>query len=94
MSPALAEFVVDSEVEEVSEPIRDDVVVTTEGYWLLRVLDKDDNGEISNDDRDLLKSMALNEWFSALWDDPENEIDDSYLDDEKKAWAVEKAMGS
>ncbi len=94
MSPAFAEFVVDSEVGGLSEPIRDDAVVTTEGYWLLMVLDKDDNREISNDDRDLLKGMALNEWLSSLWDDPENEIDDSYLDDEKKAWAVEKAMGS
>jgi len=96
VSPAFDEFIFDPEVklETLSEPIRDDAVVTTEGYWLLRVLDKDDNKEISDDDRDLLKALALNEWVSSLWDDPENEIDDSYLDDEKKAWAIEKAMES
>ena len=92
MSPAFDEFVFNCEVGTLSEPIRDDMVVTTGGYWLLMVLDKDDNRQISDDDRDLLKAMALNEWVLALWDDPENEVDDSYLDDEKKAWAVEKAM--
>jgi len=38
----------------------------------------------------LLKSDALNQWVSALWDDPENEVI-SYLDDEKKRWAADKA---
>ena len=96
MSPAFDEFVFDPEVklETLSEPVRDDTVVTTEGYWLLTVLDKDDNKEISSDDRDWLKGMALNEWVSSLWDDPENEIDHSYLDDEKKAWAIAKAIES
>ena len=92
MSPAFDEFVFNCEVGTLSEPIRDDTVTTAEGYWLLKVLDKDDNREISSEDRDLLKGMALNEWVSSLWDDPENEIDDSYLDDEKKAWAINRAI--
>ena len=40
---------------------------------------------------DFLKGKLLNEWVSALWD--EAEIDDSYLDADKKMWAIEKAMG-
>jgi len=91
-SPAFDEFVFDCEVGTLSEPIRDDTVVTTGGYWLLWVLDEDDNREISDDDRDLLMGMALNEWVTSLWDDPENVIDDSYLDDEKKAWAINRAI--
>ena len=91
-SPAFDEFIFDCEVGTLSEPIRDDTVATTEGYWLIRVLDEDDNRQISDDDRDLLKGMALNEWLLSLSDDPENEIDDSYLDDEKKAWAIMKAI--
>ncbi len=94
VSLAFDEFVFDGEVGILSEPIRDDTVVTTGGYWLLRVLDKDDNREISNDDRDSLKEVALNEWVSSLWYDPKNKIDDSYLDDEKMVWAIEKAMES
>ena len=94
MSPVFDEFAFNGEAGILSEPLRDDTVITTGGYWLLRVLDKDDNRQISDDDRDLLKGLALNEWVSSLWDDPENEIDDSYLDDEKKAWAIAKAIES
>jgi len=92
MSPAFDEFVFNCEVGTLSEPIRDDTVATTKGYWLLKVLDEDDNREISDEERDLLLGMALNEWVTSLWDDPENEIDDSYLDDEKKAWAISRAI--
>jgi len=91
MSPAFDEFVFNSELGTLSEPIRDDMVVTTKGYWLLQVLGRENNMEISSDDRDLLKALALNEWVSSVWDDPENEIDDSYLDEGKKAWAIERA---
>lgn len=95
MNPAFDEFAFNSEVEleTVSEPIRDDTVVTTGGYWLIKVLDKDDNRKIEDDDRTLLKSKALNEWVASLWDDPENKIE-SYLDEDKKSWAVLKAVES
>jgi len=94
MSPAFSEFVFDPEVEleTISEPIRDDAVATTGGYWLLKVVDMDDNRQIADEDRDLLKTDALSEWVSSLWDDPENKIE-NYLDDDKKAWAIAKAIG-
>jgi len=94
VSPAFSEFVFDSEIElgTLSQPIRDDAVTTTGGYWLLKVVDIDDNRQIEDEDRDLLKADALSEWVSSLWDDPENKIE-SYLDDEKKAWAIAKAIG-
>jgi len=74
----------------ISEPIRDDTKETTGGYWLLKVLDKEDNKQISDDDRDSLKIDALNEWVLSLWYDSGNEVN-SYLTDEMKGWAVEKA---
>lgn len=94
MSLAFSEFVFDPEVEleTISEPIRDDAVITTGGYWLLKVVDMDDNRQIADEDRDLLKTDALSEWVSTLWDDPENKIE-NYLDDDKKAWAIAKAIG-
>jgi len=93
MCPAFDEFAFDAEIElgMLSEPIRDDTVITKGGYWLLKVMDKDDNRLIEDEDRDLLKNKALNEWVSGLWDNAE--IDDSYLDDEKKWWAIERAIG-
>jgi parvulin-like peptidyl-prolyl isomerase len=92
ISPAVDDFVFNPEtaLETISEPIRDDTITTEEGYWLIKVLDKDEDRRIDTEDRDLLKSTALEEWVSSLWDDPENEVDDSYLDDEKKSWALEQ----
>jgi parvulin-like peptidyl-prolyl isomerase len=93
MSPAFDEFAFNSEVEleTVSELIRDDTVVTTGGYWLIKLLDKDDNRKIEDDDRILLKAKALDEWVSSLRSDPENKIE-SYLDEDKKSWAILKAI--
>jgi len=95
MSLALSEFIFDPELEleTVSEPIRDDTVVTKGGYWLVKVMDKDDNRQIEDSDRELLKAEAFTEWLEALRDDPENKIE-NYLDGEKKAWAVDRAMRS
>jgi len=91
MNPTLGEFIFDSEVEldTVSEPIRDDTAFTKGGYWLIKVQDKDDNRQIEDSDRELLKAEALSKWIEALENDPENKIE-SYLDEEKIAWAVEK----
>ncbi len=92
MCPAFDEFAFNAEIElgMLSEPIRDDTVITKGGYWLLKVVDKEDR-QIEDEDRNLLKNKALNEWVSGLWDNAE--IDDSYLDDEKKWWAIERAIG-
>jgi len=90
-SPVFDEFIFDSEVElgVISEPIRDDTVFTKGGYWLIKVQDKDDNRQIEDSDRELLKAEALSKWIEALENDPENKLE-SYLDEEKIAWAVEK----
>jgi parvulin-like peptidyl-prolyl isomerase len=94
MSPAFDEFVFNPELklEMLSEPLRDEAIITEGGYWLIKVVDKDEDRPIEDNDRDFLKAKALDEWVSSLWDDPENKIDDSYLDDVKKAWAIEQAM--
>jgi len=92
VSSAFEEFVFNSEVEvgKLSEPVRDEETATRGGYWLVKVLGKDDNREVGEDDRDLLKGKALEDWMSALWGDPDNEVI-SYLDDEMKRWAADKA---
>ncbi len=94
MSAAIDEFIFDPEVEAgaLSQPIRDDTRVTSGGYWLLKVVEIDDNRKIGDDDRSLLKNEALNEWRSALWDDPQNKVE-SYLDDQQRLWAVSQVIG-
>ncbi len=95
MTSAFDEAVFDAKLEPgtLSEPVKDEAIITRGGYWLLKVLDKADNRQIEEADRDLLKAKALSDWVSALWDNPEN-IVESYLDDEKKAWAIERTLKS
>lgn len=92
MSFVFDEFAFDPELEleTLSEPIRDETVATGGGYWLLKILDKEDNKQISDDDRDFLKTKALDEWVFSLEDDPENEVN-NYLTDEMREWAIAKA---
>jgi len=75
----------------MSEPIRDEDRPTRGGYWLVKVLDKDANRKIEDEDRTRLKNKAGDEWVGALFDDPDN-IVESYLDDEQKLEAVMKVL--
>jgi len=80
----------DTEIGVISEPLRDEDVLTKSGYWLIKVLDEDTNRRIDTEYRDYLKSKALDEWVASLIDDEDNEIV-NYIDEEKKSWAVEQA---
>jgi len=95
LSTIMDDFIFDPEVEvgEVSEPIRDENTATTGGYWLIKVVDKDNDRGIDDEDRTILKAIALDEWIQSLNDDPDNEVE-SLLSGDKIAWAVEKATGS
>jgi len=91
-SEAFDEFVFDPELEPgtISQPIKDDTVVTEGGYWLIKVAEADDDRPIDEADRDTLKRVALNRWVEGLPDDPDNTVE-SYLDEEKTDWAVLRA---
>jgi len=93
ISSAFDEFVFDPEIEleTLSEPIRDDTFTTKGGYWLLKVVDEDEDRQIEDDDRDFLTGKLLGEWVLGLWDNAN--IDHSYLDSEWKQWAIERATG-
>ncbi len=59
----------------------------------MKVTEIDNNRQIEKDDRDLLKSDALNKWVNGLFDNPENKVV-SHLDDAKTQWAISHAIGS
>lgn len=84
------DFVINAEPGTLSQPIKDTTVTTKGGYWLVKVLEEEDNRQIEESDRDILKDKVLNEWVSSLWDNPDNKVE-SYLDNEKKMWAVDQA---
>ena len=95
LGPTLEEFIFNPDVEPgtVSDIIRDEDTATAGGYWLVEVAGRDENREISDEDRAALKYKALNKWVETLWDNPDNKIE-SFLDEKKIAWAVNKVMES
>jgi parvulin-like peptidyl-prolyl isomerase len=84
------DFVINAEPGTLSQPIKDTTVTTKGGYWLVKVLEKEDNRQIEDSDRDILKDNVLNDWVSSLWDNPDNKVE-SYLDNDKMMWAVDQA---
>jgi len=94
MSTAVDEYIFNPEVEvgALSEPIRDETVWTKGGYWLIKVVDRDDDRPLEDNDRNFLLAKAFDNWFSLILADPNNNVDDSYLDDESKAWAIERVI--
>ena len=93
MSQAFDDFAFNpgTELNVVSLPIRDETTTTKGGYWLIEVLESG-TWAISDEDRGLLIDQALNDWWSALLDNQENNIV-SYLDERLKEFAVRKVVG-
>jgi parvulin-like peptidyl-prolyl isomerase len=92
IQPVLVDFILNAEPGSLSEPVKDDTVVTTGGYWLVKVVAVEEDRQISDDDRYFLKTELLGEWTDSLWDDPNNSIE-SYLTSGQKEWALERALG-
>lgn len=94
ISDAFNGYVFNPEVEigVWSEPIQDDTYWTQGGYWLVKVIDKDDDREISTEDRDYLVNKLYNDWVSQLWLEYAAEIDETNLTPEIKQWAIQQAM--
>jgi parvulin-like peptidyl-prolyl isomerase len=73
---------------EVSEPVKDESVQTTGGYWLVKVLDKGDL-ELEETVKEELRDKHLNDWFEDLQEDS---IIENHLDTDKISWAVNKVL--
>lgn len=73
-----------------SEPIRDETMQTKGGYWLVQVLDKEENRPISDDDRTRLMYAAYSDWLSSLQQKWASHIDHTKLTLEKIQWVIEK----
>lgn len=81
------------EIGQLSLPLRDFSETTTGGYWLVRVLEKEDNRELTDDDRTLLAGRATFDWITAVTNDTENNKIENFLTDELRQWVVEQATG-
>ena len=75
-------------VNEVSEPVRDELIRTTGGYWLIKVVDRG-NHELGEEVRQKLTNQRFNDW---LEEQSEKSTIETYLDAYKKEWAMNKVL--
>ena len=75
-------------VNEVSEPVKDRLVRTTGGYWLLKVVDRGDR-EPEDEVREQLINKHLNDW---LEERSEQSTIETHLDAEKQQWAMNRVI--
>jgi parvulin-like peptidyl-prolyl isomerase len=75
-------------VNEVSEPVKDESVQTTGGYWLVKVIDRGDHG-LEEKAKEGLIANHFNDWFEE-WT-RESTIE-THLDAAKISWAVNKVL--
>jgi len=75
-------------VNEVSEPVKDESVQTTDGYWIVKVVDKGDH-ELEETVKEELRDKHLNDWFEELQEDS---IIEDHLDTDKISWALDRVL--
>jgi parvulin-like peptidyl-prolyl isomerase len=82
----------DVKMGEWSNPVSDNVLWTRGGAWLVEVIDKEADREISTEDRTTLINQAYDEWVSTGWQGMSDTVDQSALTEEVYKWATERAL--
>ncbi|MFC1927502.1 peptidylprolyl isomerase, partial [Chloroflexota bacterium] len=75
-------------LNQVSEPVKDESVQTTGGYWLIKVIDRGDR-RIEEQTREALRNKRYSGWLEA-W--KENSTIENLLDEDKNAWAIDEVF--
>jgi len=87
-SEAFDEVAFNITANEVSEPVKDESVQTTGGYWIVNVVDRGEH-QLGEDVKEWLRDRHLSDWFEE-W--KENSTIENLLDEEKKSWAVDRVL--
>jgi parvulin-like peptidyl-prolyl isomerase len=72
-------------LNQVSEPVRDESVQTTGGYWIVKVIDRGDR-QLDEQAREALENKRYNDWLEE-W--KENSTIENRLDQDKIDWAID-----
>ena len=91
-SEAFDAYVFNPELGDVGVlgPFHDDEVTTTGGYWLVKVVDREENRPLDEEERETRASQSYDDWVTQLWDVAANEIDRTYLTPQITTWIMEK----
>jgi hypothetical protein len=83
----------DVKIDEWSEPVSDNGTLWTKGgAWLVELIDRENDRELSAEDRDALIQKAFSNWLTNLYEEVGIDIDSSGLTQELETWAVERAL--
>ena len=91
-SEAFDAYVFNPELGDVGVlgPFHDDEASTTGGYWLVKVVDREEGRPLDEEERESRANQDYNDWVSQLWEDATDEIDQSLLTMEITQWIVAK----
>jgi hypothetical protein len=79
------------EAGAVSQPSADTSVQTKGGFWLVRVINKDENRVIDDTTRQTLKNGLFNNWITEKM---KNDSVETLLTEDQKSWAVNLVVKS
>lgn len=79
------------EVGAVSQPSADTSVQTKGGFWLVRVINKDENRALDDSARQTLKTGLFDKW---LTEKMKNDSVETLLTEDQKTWAVNLVVNS
>jgi parvulin-like peptidyl-prolyl isomerase len=77
------------EPDAVSQPTADNSVQTKGGYWLVKVIDRDDSRAFDDETRNALKLRLFED---LLIEQREKNSVETYLTEEQKSWAVTRVL--
>ncbi len=75
-------------LNQVSEPVKDESVQTTGGYWIVKVIDRADR-QLDEQRRQELKGKLYDDWLEA-W--KKNNTIENRLDEDKIDWAIDEVF--
>jgi parvulin-like peptidyl-prolyl isomerase len=75
-------------LNQVSEPVRDESVQTTGGYWIVKVIDRGER-KLKEQVGEKLKAKRYNDWLEA-W--KKNSTIENRLDEKKTTWAIDEVF--
>jgi hypothetical protein len=83
----------DVKIGEWSEPLSDNGTLWTKGgAWLVDLIDRENDRELSEEDRDTLIDMAFEDWQTNIYEEVGADVDSSGLTQEVDEWAIERAL--
>jgi peptidyl-prolyl cis-trans isomerase SurA len=79
-----------TEIGVWSQPLKEETLTTAGGYWLVNIVERDENAELSSEDRGSLIDKQYSDWITQITNESVPYVINS-LDADLQQWAIKKA---